>query len=174
MHKIAITKKCVLYRNALPKTLITVIIALGLSVAATHSQAAGPTAQEQHAEGQLDLSAWKGKVVYLDFWASWCGPCRQSFPWMISLQRRYADQGFVVVGVNVDKDRELANKFLDQFHASFPIIFDSTGHLAEQFKIPGMPSSVIFDRDGAVRFVHSGFRSEQTAVLESELKSLLQ
>ncbi|HET8694068.1 MAG TPA: TlpA disulfide reductase family protein [Aquabacterium sp.] len=124
-------------------------------------------------QGQLDLSDWKDKVVYVDFWASWCGPCKQSFPWMIDAQNRFAKRGFVVVGVNVDKDPELAARFLKQFNPPFPIAYDPDGLLADKMKVAGMPTSMIFDRHGKVRFVHTGFRQEERSELENEINTLL-
>lgn len=151
-------------------------LALGLLAMTPASHASEPsTRTELHvsSDGKLDLSPWKGQVVYVDFFASWCGPCKQSFPWMMDVQQRFKDKGFVVLGINVDKDKELADKFLKQFRPTFPIVFDSEGRLAEQMKVEGMPSSLIFDRDGKVRFVHTGFRIDERLVLEDELRSLL-
>jgi thiol-disulfide isomerase/thioredoxin len=78
----------------------------------------------------LDLTAYRGKVVYVDFWASWCAPCKQSFPWLGNLVREYASQNFVVIGVNVDKDRDRADRFLNETPADFPIVYDPKGQLA--------------------------------------------
>ena len=105
----------------------------------------------------LDLSAYKGKVVYLDFWASWCNPCRQSFPWMNTVREMYAGKDFVIVAVNVDHDRELAQEFLQDNPADFKIVYDPDGDIAEQFSFRDMPTSYLIDRDGKVRYVHRGF-----------------
>jgi thiol-disulfide isomerase/thioredoxin len=125
------------------------------------------------ADSLLDLAAYKGKVVYLDFWASWCKPCRESFPWMDSVQRSYAGKGLVVVGVNVDQERDLAERFMQQMNPHFRIVFDPQGTLAEMFKVSGMPASFIIDRQGVVRFKHLGFRTERQAGLDAELNALL-
>ena len=124
-------------------------------------------------EATLDLAALKGHVVYLDFWASWCGPCKQSFPWMKDAHQKYGDRGLVVVAVNLDKDRALADGFLREFRPRFPVVYDKEGKLAQQFNIKAMPYSLIIDRDGKTQFVHSGFSNDQRQKLDSELLSLL-
>ncbi len=121
----------------------------------------------------LDLSAYRGKVVYIDFWASWCGPCKQSFPWLDGLMQSYGSQNFVVIGVNVDKDRERADRFLNDFPAVFPIVYDPKGELASTYKVSGMPSGILIDRTGHVRFQHAGFSDKQKGPYEEQLQSLL-
>ena len=121
----------------------------------------------------LDLSALRGRVVYLDFWASWCGPCRQSFPWMDSMQKAYEAQGLTVLAINVDRDRADADRFLKIFHPEFEIRFDPEGSWAEEFKVSGMPTSVIIDRHGAVRFTHVGFWPAQGDVSAQQIRKLL-
>jgi thiol-disulfide isomerase/thioredoxin len=125
------------------------------------------------ADDQLNLAALHGKVVYLDFWASWCAPCRKSFPWMDSTQRAYAGRGLVIVAVNLDEDRAPAEDFLREFNPGFRIVFDSKGALAEAFKVSGMPSSFLLDRNGNVRYRHVGFKDDSPAALTDELSSLL-
>jgi cytochrome c biogenesis protein CcmG, thiol:disulfide interchange protein DsbE len=122
---------------------------------------------------ELDLSAYRGKVVYIDFWASWCGPCRQSFPWLDNLVRAYASRNFVVIGVNVDRDRERAERFLNEIPAEFPIVYDPKGDLATAYKVAGMPSAILIDRAGHVRFQHSGFSEKQKGLYEEQLQTLL-
>jgi cytochrome c biogenesis protein CcmG, thiol:disulfide interchange protein DsbE len=121
----------------------------------------------------LDLSAYRGKVVLVDFWASWCGPCKESFPWMQSLHERYAAQGLVVVGVNVDHDLQSARRFLDATRPTFAIVYDAQAALAERFQVSAMPSSFLIGRDGAVRYRHDGFQSRQRDGAEQELRALL-
>ena len=123
--------------------------------------------------GTLALADLKGKVVYLDFWASWCPPCRKSFPWMNEMERRYSRQGLAVVAVNLDKDHELAAKFLNEVPAKFTVAFDPRGTVADSYHVPGMPSSFIIDRNGKIRAIHIGFRDEDSADLEASLRSAL-
>jgi cytochrome c biogenesis protein CcmG/thiol:disulfide interchange protein DsbE len=125
------------------------------------------------ADPRLDLTSLRGRVVYLDFWASWCGPCKQSFPWMQTMKETYERQGLTVVAVNLDMDRADANKFLEQFKPTFDVRFDPTGELAESYKVEGMPSSVLIDRHGVTRFTHVGFRPIDGAVYEAQLRALL-
>ena len=126
-----------------------------------------------HAASSLDLTNSRGRVVYLDFWASWCGPCRQSFPWMETMKSTYGGQGFEIVAVNLDRDRADADKFLKQFHPTFDVRFDPKGELAELYKVQGMPSSVLIDRHGVTRFTHVGFRPVDGAIYEAQLRELL-
>jgi cytochrome c biogenesis protein CcmG, thiol:disulfide interchange protein DsbE len=126
-----------------------------------------------HAAASLDLPSFRGHVVYLDFWASWCAPCRQSFPWMETLKRAYGDQGLEVITVNLDMDRADADKFLKQFHPTFDVRFDPKGELAAFYKVQGMPSSVLIDRRGVTRFTHVGFRPVDGAIYEMQLRELL-
>ena len=98
-------------------------------------------------DGNVRLNNLKGKVIYLDFWASWCQPCKKSFPWMHDLKEIYADQGFEIVAVNLDKDKKLADIFLKEMDVNFKIAFDKTGESASKYKVKGMPSSYLIGRD---------------------------
>lgn len=124
--------------------------------------------------GELSLEQLRGKVVYLDFWASWCAPCRQSFPWMNAMQAQYAGQGLEIVAVNVDKERELVKQFLAKYPAQFTVAYDPTGESAVLFKVKGMPSSYLIDRTGEIRFTHLGFREDDRATLEGRIQQILQ
>ncbi|HKS54818.1 MAG TPA: TlpA disulfide reductase family protein [Steroidobacteraceae bacterium] len=122
----------------------------------------------------LDLTRFRGKIVLLDFWASWCEPCRHSFPWLNAMQAKYADRGLVVIGVNVDADRADADRFLHDVPGSFQIIYDPAGVLASRFDLPGMPVSYIIGRNGEVIGHHIGFRTGLSDDREAELRKLLE
>jgi cytochrome c biogenesis protein CcmG, thiol:disulfide interchange protein DsbE len=121
----------------------------------------------------VDISAFQGRVVYLDFWASWCEPCRRSFPWMETLRKAYEGKGLTVLAIDVDTDRADGDRFLRRFHPGFDVRFDSSGTLAEQYKVTGMPTSVLIDRHGVQRFRHIGFQPADTASYESQVRQLL-
>jgi cytochrome c biogenesis protein CcmG/thiol:disulfide interchange protein DsbE len=124
-------------------------------------------------DDRLDITAYRDKVVYIDFWASWCAPCRKSFPWMNSIQRQYANRGLVVLGINVDQERELAESFLREFNPQFRILFDTGCNLAAAFELKGMPTTLLVDRHGATRYRHVGFTNDSPAELTRELDTLL-
>jgi thiol-disulfide isomerase/thioredoxin len=116
--------------------------------------------------GTLKLSAYRGKLVYLDFWASWCGPCKHSFPWMHDMQARLGEQGLQIVAINLDAKHADAIDFLATMPANFVIGFDPAGAVAKSYGVLGMPSSVLIGPDGNVLAMHSGFNDSDKAELE--------
>lgn len=121
----------------------------------------------------LDLDEYTGKIVVLDFWASWCVPCRRSFPWMNDMQAKYGDDGLVFVGVNMDADAAEAQQFLDEYPADFEIIYDPEGELARKYDVIAMPSSYVFDRNGQQIVRHLGFKVKKQADYEALLRETL-
>jgi len=121
----------------------------------------------------LDLASLNGKVVYVDFWASWCVPCRDSFPWMNELQHEFGKQGLVIVAVNLDHERSDAEDFLRRLTPDFGISYDPQGLLAERFHVKGMPTSVLIDRNGKVVTQHTGFRLADRGALRDQVRALL-
>ena len=119
------------------------------------------------------LDSLHGKVVLVDFWASWCGPCLQSFPWMNDLHAKHAGDGLVILAVNVDQDRALADAFMKKVPPQFRIEYDAKGALAKSFGVEAMPTSYLIARDGTVRARHAGFRDKQRAGREQEIEQLL-
>ncbi|HLO96680.1 MAG TPA: TlpA disulfide reductase family protein [Burkholderiaceae bacterium] len=115
----------------------------------------------------------QARLTYLDFWASWCGPCRQSFPFMNELQARYGAQGLRVVAVNLDAQTGDAQRFLAQMPAQFEVLLDPAGESARQYAVRGMPSSALIGADGRVLRWHQGFRAEDRAELEKAIKNAL-
>jgi thiol-disulfide isomerase/thioredoxin len=124
-------------------------------------------------DGRLDVSSFAGRVVYLDFWASWCQPCRKSFSWMDAMLDRYGPEGFVIIAVNVDSDRKLALAFLEETKPGFAIAWDEGKQMAAAYDLEGMPSSFVFDREGKLRVSHLGFRDRDRDSLEESIRHLL-
>jgi len=122
---------------------------------------------------QLDLKAQVGKVVYLDFWASWCKPCRESFPWMNSLLTRYPADKFTVITINLDAETGEMHRFLEKTGADFDIYHDPSGAIAEQFELEGMPTSYLIDASGKVVRKHIGFYTSKVGEYEREIEELL-
>jgi cytochrome c biogenesis protein CcmG, thiol:disulfide interchange protein DsbE len=122
---------------------------------------------------KVKLSGIKAKVIYVDFWASWCGPCRQSFPWMNAMQEKYGPQGLQIVGINLDAKKEDALQFLAATPAQFIALHDPAGASAKQYAIKGMPSSVLVSSDGKVIQNHAGFRDIDKAELEAKFRLAL-
>jgi thiol-disulfide isomerase/thioredoxin len=114
-----------------------------------------------------------GKVVLVDFWASWCAPCRKSFPWLNTMHQQYADAGLLVLAVNEDSERSEANRFLQQVPAQFAVLYDLNGALAEQYQLPGMPSSFLIDKRGQIRYRHIGFKQADSGDYEEKIRQLL-
>ena len=121
----------------------------------------------------LDLAAYHGKVVIVDFWASWCVPCRRSFPWLNEMQAQYADQGLVIVGVNLDAEAGEADAFLKEFPADFRIVTDPGGALAQQFDVIAMPSSYVLNGNGDIVARHLGFKVKKQDEYETAIRSAL-
>ena len=138
-----------------------------------HALEAAPSFTLEGISAQVDLTDYKGKVVYLDFWASWCVPCRKSFPWMNQLKEFYGERGLEVIAINLDQERKLADAFLADTPATFTIAFDPQGQSAEDYQVMGMPSSYLIDRNGILHHSHVGFRDKDKAALESQIEELL-
>ena len=119
------------------------------------------------------LSAHKGKVVVVDFWASWCVPCRRSFPWMDEMQDKYREQGLVIVGVNEDNSWQEAEEFLQSYPVRFEIVRDPDELLAKEFEIVAMPTTYIFDRDGELVTRHLGFKTRLMDEYEAIIRDTL-
>ena len=122
----------------------------------------------------IALDQLRGRVVYLDFWASWCGPCRRSFPWMNEIEQRYAAKGLTVVAVNVDTRRADAERFLNQYPAKFAIVYDPSGATPRAYDVKAMPSSYLIDRNGKIARVEQGFLDENRDALEETIRSQLE
>ena len=123
--------------------------------------------------GTISLKQYRNQVVFVDFWASWCVPCRYSFPWMNEMQERYGKDGLKVIGINVDKDKAMAQKFLELIPATFDIAYDPEGEVADLYSLKVMPSSYLIDRDGNLVHAHKGFKTSDGSRMETMIKKLI-
>ena len=124
-------------------------------------------------DATLSLASFKGKVVFLDFWASWCGPCQSAMPFIESLRNEFPAEQFQVLAVNVDQDPTKAKAFLERRKVTYPSVSDPEGHLPATYGLKTMPTSYIIDRNGVVRYVHAGFRASDVDGLRTEIRGLL-
>jgi thiol-disulfide isomerase/thioredoxin len=156
-----------------------VIVALALAlcspVQAAGSGTAAPacTLQALGDRAPLDVRQFRGKVVYVDFWASWCAPCARSFPFMNDLDREFRDRDLIVLAINLDEKLEDARTFLAKYPASFALAADPSGQCPRDFGVRGMPSSYLVDRQGMIRHVHLGFRAGEAEKLRALVEQLL-
>ena len=171
----------------LPKTLrrfprtLTFLLGLILSSSAVVlSETIEPVAAPEftlpiiaNGSGQLNLADLRGNVVYLDFWASWCGPCRLSLPALDGIYQTLKADGLVVAAVSVDVVEEDSLDFLERYQVSYPVAIDTEGEVPRAFSVNGMPSGYLIDREGRVRAVHVGFKRGDELALADEIRALL-
>lgn len=149
-------------RIQIPNLLLLVVCWIWLAPAHAEPAAPGP------------FDEYRGKVVLVDFWASWCGPCLRSFPWLNRMQAKYADRGLVVLGVNLDKNRADADRFIQKLQPKFEILYDESATLAHQFDVQTMPSSFVLDSSGEVVMKHWGFTTKEADKFEKKLMIILE
>jgi len=138
---------------------IVAALSVSLPALAGSSPTPAPTFTLASRAGQdVSLSQYKGQVVMINFWASWCGPCRQEMPLLESIYRKYNKMGFTMLGVNVEPDSNAANEWLKATPVSFPILYDRDSKVSKLYDVAGMPSTVIIDRSGKVRVLHRGYK----------------
>lgn len=122
---------------------------------------------------RYQLNQFRGKVLYIDFWASWCGPCAKSFPFLNELNMRLKDRGLQIIGVNLDENPKDAQDFLATYPANFTVTADINEQCARDFGVKAMPSSYLIDRKGIIRHVHLGFRTGESKELQTWVEQLL-
>lgn len=121
----------------------------------------------------IRLSDLRGEIVLLNFWASWCGPCRQEMPILDKIHKKYTALGFKVLGVNVDLKSEKAAGYLKSTPVDFPVLYDPTGKVSELYNVSAMPSSAIIDRDGYIRYLHEGYKPGDEDKYHAKIKELM-
>ena len=165
------------YRRILTAPLLALALAClpgGAAAAAEPTKAPAPDFTLKSASGEnLKLSELRGQVVLINFWASWCGPCRQEMPLLDELHKKYEGLGFTVLGVNVDGDPRQATAFLDKVPVKFPVLFDSRNTVSKSYEVVAMPTTLIVDRNGDVRYLHKGYASGIEQEYQQQVRLLL-
>jgi peroxiredoxin len=149
-------------------------ILLTLPVSADIMSGAAPDFTLKSNNGiNMKLSEYHGEVVLINFWASWCGPCRQEMPLLEELHNRYKSLGFTVLGVNVEEDSRQARKLIQDMAVSFPVLFDTQSIVSKQYDVVAMPSSVLVDRSGNLRYLHKGYKPGLEEVYLEQVRELI-
>jgi peroxiredoxin len=156
----------------LPVLLISMWIVAPANAASIQGKAPNFTLKSNSGKN-VKLSELRGQVVLLNFWASWCGPCRQEMPLLEKLHKRYSALGFTVLGVNVEEDPRKAKTLLKDISVSFPILFDTSNKVSKQYKVSAMPSTIMIDRDGNMRYLHKGYKPGDEAQYKKWVKQLI-
>lgn len=165
---------------SLRQWLMTSALVLTITFASI-SAIANPTSGDQSPDftlksrdgGNIKLSEQRGNIVLVNFWASWCGPCREELPAFEKLYQEYQDLGVEILAVNVDSEAEKANVLLDDIEVSFPVLFDTSGEVSQLYDVSAMPTTVLVDRDGNVRLLHPGYRKGDEKKYEKAIKMLM-
>lgn len=158
--------------NAL--VLLAALAAATAAPAAVQPQAAAPDFTLRSAEGRnLRLAEQRGQVVLVNFWASWCGPCRQEMPHLNRLYDKYRASGFTLLGVNIDDDPKNGAATAAKWGLKFPVLLDADKHVSKLYDLGSMPATVLIDRDGKVRFLHRGYREGVEEAYERQIRELI-
>ena len=159
------------------KTMLLAVLLTALAGGASAEQLQGKTAPDFTLKARsgenIKLSELRGQVVMVNFWASWCGPCRKEMPKLDKLQDEYADYGFTILGVNLDEDRAKAEKLLAHVPVDFTILWDPESRVGELYNVDAMPSTVLIDRDGKLRHLHRGYKPGYVDKYEKQVKQLV-
>ncbi len=164
-------------RNTLMRLTAPVVLAVVLlSVPVLAADATGPAAEfnlKSRDGAMVSLGGLKGQVVLINFWATWCGPCRKEMPLLEQIQKKYAPLGFTMVGINVEEDTRLMDTFLKDVPVSFPVLLDPANGVSKLYNVSAMPSTVIVDRKGNVRFIHQGYKPGDESKYQDMIRQLI-
>jgi len=156
--------------------LLFLVLSLVITNASLASSITGDAADftlKSRAGKNIKLSEYRGDVIMVNFWASWCGPCRQEMPALESLYKKYKDLGFVILGVNLDEDSSKAASLLTKIPVSFPILYDNTNKVAKLYDVKAMPTTFLIDRNGKLRYVHKAYKPGYEIKYANEIKILI-
>lgn len=158
------------------RTFITAIFGLVIAVSVQAREVSGPAPDftlKSNQNENIRLKDLRGQVVMLNFWASWCGPCRQEMPLLDELYTRYRPAGFTLLGVNVDADITAAEKLLQDIPVSFPVVYDTQSKVSETYGVDAMPTTIFIDRDGKLRYLHRGYKAGDENEYRKIIKELI-
>jgi peroxiredoxin len=153
--------------------LVSMMAATSLASSSLEGHAAPDFALKSSSGENLRLSEYRGEVVMVNFWATWCGPCRQEMPLLDELYQRYQRVGFNLLGVNIDDDSRRAMQMISELGVNFPVLFDARKEVSKLYEVEAMPVTVLIDREGNVRFVHHGYKPGYEDKYLDEVRSLL-
>ena len=163
--------------NGLRKTILIASLAalahVGIAASDLTGQAAPDFALKSATGDNLRLSEYRGDVVMINFWATWCGPCRQEMPLLDDLYGRYQRVGFSLLGVNIDDDSRRAMQMVEELGVTFPVLFDASKEVSKLYQVEAMPVTVIVDRTGTVRHVHHGYKPGYEEQYLTQIRALL-
>ena len=160
-------------KNTIIALVFSVFAASSLASSGMEGQQAPDFALKSSTGENLRLSEFRGDVVMINFWATWCGPCRQEMPLLDELYARYQRVGFNLLGVNIDDDSRRAMQMIDELGVSFPVLFDARKDVSRLYEVEAMPVTVIVDREGTVRYVHHGYKPGYEDKYLDQIRSLL-
>ena len=160
-------------KNCLLGLIFSVLAATSLASSSLVGQLAPDFALKSASGDNLRLSEFRGDVVMINFWATWCGPCRQEMPLLDELYSTYQRVGFNLLGVNIDDDSRKAMNMIAELGVSFPVLFDTRKEVSKLYAVDAMPATIIVDRDGRVRHVHHGYKPGYEQDYLNEIRSLL-
>ncbi len=155
-----------------PLVLATFLL-LALCSSASAAEMAKDFVLKSKDDGNMRLSDQRGNIVMINFWASWCGPCREELPLMEELYQEYQDLGFEILAVNVDDEESKADVLLNDIEVTFPVLYDTSGEVSKLYDVSAMPTTVFVDRDGLQRILHPGFRAGDEVKYEKAIKMLV-
>jgi peroxiredoxin len=160
-------------KNTVIALVLSVFAASSLASSGLEGQEAPDFALKSSTGENLRLSEYRGDVVMINFWATWCGPCRQEMPLLDELYGRYQRVGFNLLGVNIDDDSRRAMQMIDELGVSFPVLFDSRKEVSELYDVEAMPVTVLVDREGTIRYIHHGYKPGYEEKYLNQIRSLL-
>jgi peroxiredoxin len=161
------------FKNLTFGLLVSVIAATSLASSGLEGRTAPDFALKSSTGENLRLSEYRGEVVMVNFWATWCGPCRQEMPLLDELYQRYQRVGFNLLGVNIDDDSRRAMQMIAELGVNFPVLFDDRKEVSKLYEVEAMPVTVLIDREGNVRYVHHGYKPGYEEKYLDEVRSLL-